>query len=308
MKRFGKRVTQLLCCTLCITGTGCSSWNGATSSNKTWNPKTWFKEDFQEPASVATIWKSDVIAPPGEAEQSGFGGRIYFYNERSQAIPVDGDLVVHGYVTTPSSRKQDKVEAEQKFTFSGEQLASQYSPSDLGASYSVWVPWSSEGGYRQEVTLIATFKSKQGTVVQGSPTRLFLPGASPIEGDKSDASAVRPVSYQRQSLPTYDIATPASTSAATSTRITTIEIPRESQLGRHSEGVRVGGGQGAPMNHSSSYPMPSESPSADSSTDDRASGVSVGAGHRLQAANLPSVLPSFEMQTLPPPPATAIHR
>lgn len=221
------------------TSTGCSSMSGTLPTNLSWKPTTWFKKEFQEPVSVATIWKADTITEPGKPGQRGFGARVYFYNDKSQSIPVEGDLVVHGYLTTPSSRQHSNEQADKRFSFTSEQLASQYSPSDLGASYSIWVPWDEEGGFREEVTLVATFKSKSGSVVQGSPTRLFLPGEARFSEDLKLPDSVQQVSYQKESLPTYDIQ-PAPLKPVT--RVTTIDVPTDSQLNREPEGISVGGG------------------------------------------------------------------
>ena len=161
----------------CSTGLGCASWSNPSPGEKSWNPKTWFKKEYQEPGSLATIWKADRLAEPGQPESRGFTAMVYFYNDRSQTIPVDGELVVHGYVTTPSSRRQHNDQPDQKFVFGAEQMAKQFAPSEMGASYALWVPWDNEQ-FREEVTLIATFKSKKGTVVQGAPTKLLLPRTS----------------------------------------------------------------------------------------------------------------------------------
>lgn len=225
-----KKTRKTLACLLAVallsgTTTGCASWK-KPSSEKTWNPKTWFKKEYQEPVSMATIWRADRMAEPGQREMRGFGARIYFYNEKSQAIPVDGDVVVHGYVTTPSSRKAASEQPDRKFTYTSEQLASQYSPSDMGASYSIWVPWD-EDGFREEVTLIATFKSKKGGVVQASPTKIFLPGKSPLP-DEQLPPATQQVSYKKSTKPTYDIGPAPET--LPSTRVTTIELPQKSRL------------------------------------------------------------------------------
>lgn len=232
----------LLTLTLTLGLSGCSSWTPKSKPGErtVWNPSTWFNKEYQEPASIATIWKADQIQQPGQPAQRGFGACVYFYNERSQAIPVEGDLVIHGYLTTPSSRKQPHEEPDQKFTFSTEQLASQFAPSDMGASYNIWVPWDAAGGYREEVTLIATFKSKKGGLVQGTPTRLFLPGTSrsPENDPRGIPESVQQVSYQQRSVPTYDIS-PAPEKPTT--RITTIEVPSQSKLSRPSEGISVGG-------------------------------------------------------------------
>lgn len=234
-----KRIALLtLCSVVSTSATGCSSLSLSSPEKRSWKPNSWFTKEFQEPVSVATIWKADTVTEPGKPGQRGFGARVYFYNDRSQAIPVEGDLVVHGYLTTPSSRQQSSDQADKKFSFTSEQLASQYSPSDLGASYSIWIPWDEDGGFREEVTLLATFKSKRGGLVQGSPTRLFLPGQPRFSEDLKMPDAVQQVSYQKSAIPTYDVQPSPSKPA---TRITTIEIPTDSQLNQEPEGFSVGG-------------------------------------------------------------------
>jgi hypothetical protein len=235
------------------TGLGCASWSKPTLGEKSWNPTTWFKKEYQEPGSLATIWKTDRMAEPGHLEKRGFSGMVYFYNDRSQTVPVEGELVVHGYVTTPSSRRnaQQSEEADQKFVFGAEQMAKQFAPSAMGASYAVWIPWDNEE-FREEVTLIATFKSKKGTVVQSTPTKLTLPGTSRYpeqsDGIGSNANKVqaKPVGYEKSNIPSYDIK-PA-VPPIPSTRITTIDVPRASRLSQTvPSSVSVGGTAALPQ-------------------------------------------------------------
>lgn len=267
----------------CSTGLGCASWSKPSSGGKTWNPTTWFKKEYQEPSSLATIWKADRMAEPGQLEKRGFSGMIYFYNDRSQAIPVEGELVVHGYVTTPNSRRnpQQGDQADQRFVFGAEQMAKQFAPSELGASYSIWVPWDNEE-FREEITLIATFKSKKGSVVQSSPTKLFLPGTAryPEQAELTGTSRVRakPVGYEKSSVPNYDIK--PHVPQLESTKITTIEVPRSSKLSQpiQQTSVAVGG---------DSLHAALDGP-----------GVSIGGPNRSQP-----IQPQYNMQQLAPPPS-----
>jgi hypothetical protein len=120
------------------------------------------------------------------------------------------------------------VHSDKRFVFSSEQLTTHFSPSQIGASYSIWVPWDAEGGFREEITLIASFKSKQGSVVQGTPAKLFLPGKSRIESEVAASSApTRTVSYVTEAVPTHPS---PNTVNAPMTRTTTIEIPDTAPL------------------------------------------------------------------------------
>ena len=268
-----------------LSSMGCATWKKPSTEKSSWNPANWFKKEYQEPVSMATIWRSDKMAEPGQREMRGFGARVYFYNDKSQAIPVEGDLIVHGYITTPSSRKEPKDEPDRKFTYSSEQLAGQYSPSDLGASYSVWVPWD-EDGFREEVTLIATFKSKKGSVVQGSPTKINLPGKSPMSEEHAVEKTkpyTQQVSYSKSTMSTYEIA--PSPERIASTKITTIDLPNNSRLTRPNVGVSASG-TAADGNVNSNFALDG-------------TGVEVGGS---KTKSVPSIPESFKFETLPPPP------
>ncbi|MFK7738257.1 MAG: hypothetical protein AB8B50_19695 [Pirellulaceae bacterium] len=204
-----------------LAGTGCSSLSKKTSPGKSdWSISKLWKEEFQRPSSMAAIWSYDELIAENRPSERGFGGRIYFYNERSQAIPVDGDLMVHGYLTTPKYAADDKVAPDKKFEFPAEKLSAHFSPSDIGASYSVWVPWDAVGGYREEITLIPTFKSKDGGLVQGTPAKLFLKGKAREPSDIETPSVLQ-VSYQKTT--SADSSTGASKESA-KTRTTTIGL------------------------------------------------------------------------------------
>ncbi|QDV26648.1 hypothetical protein [Aureliella helgolandensis] len=212
---------------LLFTTAGCSTFSksGTETKGKDWLPTSWFKKEYQHPTSLAVIWSPDTLAVAGRPTTRGFGGRIYFYNDRSQAIPVEGDLVVHGYVTTPGHGANESVKADKSFAFTAEQLSGHFSPSEIGASYSIWIPWDEADGYREGITLIPTFKSTEGSILQGEAAKLFLPGKSRDPND-IDAPRMQAVSYQTQSVPTN------SGDAKPTMRTTVIDVPRNASLVR----------------------------------------------------------------------------
>ena len=81
----------------------------------------------------------------------GFGGRFFFYDEKSRPVPVDGTLIVHGFDDTADT-PEDRVK---RFEFTPEQFTRHFSQTDLGASYSVWVPWDAIGGDQRRISLVA---------------------------------------------------------------------------------------------------------------------------------------------------------
>lgn len=165
---------------------GCASMMDSKSkSTKESEKKSWFKKkEYQLPQSMNVTWAHDIISVPGKPPARGFGGRIYFYNEKSQAIPVDGELMVYGFDDTSSIQPgaallaQGMDHADKRYRFTDEQFTTHFSESDLGASYSIWIPWDAAPGPKKKIMLIPTFKSKDGKVIRGNAATLLLPGWS----------------------------------------------------------------------------------------------------------------------------------
>ncbi|MCG8648479.1 MAG: hypothetical protein MI861_01520, partial [Pirellulales bacterium] len=94
------------------------------------------------------------------------------YDEKSRAVPVDGTLTIHGF----DDRAASPGERVKRFEFTPDQLTRHFSQTDLGASYSVWVPWDAVGGDQRRISLVASFKTQDGKTVQGLPATVVLPG------------------------------------------------------------------------------------------------------------------------------------
>lgn len=230
----------LLCCLTISSSVGCSVFGTKpkSSSDKSWSITKLWKKEYQKPNSVSVIWSPDVLTVTGKPPTRGFGGRVFFYNDRTQAIPVEGDLIVHGYRGDPMLGESEQVQADKTFRFTAEQLTGHFSPTELGASYSVWIPWDAADGLRTEVTLIPTFKGTDGQIVQGAPAKLFLPGRS-LSSDSAKGGPQIPtssgfetqtVSYQRRSIPTNESG--ALPQVARRTEPTIIDLPALGSLGR----------------------------------------------------------------------------
>ncbi len=162
---------------------GCSTFSSAETKEQGYgfNRIPWFSkketppEPYPNPAKLVATWTPDTLVQSGRTPTRGFGGRLYFYNERSQAVPVDGTLVVHGFDESAA----DPEKQMKRFAFTPEQFTGHFSQSDLGASYSVWIPWDAVGGDQRKISLVPTFKTESGTTVQGVPTKVMLPGRRP---------------------------------------------------------------------------------------------------------------------------------
>jgi hypothetical protein len=146
---------------------------------------------YPGPVKLATTWTPDVLVQSGRTPTRGFGGRLFFFDEKTKAVPVEGTLTVHGFEAGEDG-KDSKIKP---FKFTQEQFTRHYSQSDFGASYSVWIPWDAAGGEEKRVSLVATFESSSGKIVQGSPTTIILPGTRPKQ---DEALATRFLSPQYQ--------------------------------------------------------------------------------------------------------------
>ncbi len=205
--------------------TGCASWTADKPKNKDsiWSSMQFWKKPYQTPSQLAAIWTPDTLTMSGKPATRGFGGRVYFYNADSKAIAVEGELIVHGYEESKSIRKSksDKVEADKTFVFTQEQFSSHYSPSELGASYSIWIPWEGVEGMQREICLIPTFKASNGAIVQGEPAKLVLQGRT---ADPTMEQVSNRFSIQESQSPTVQADLP---NANRSLRTTTISVPSQ---------------------------------------------------------------------------------
>jgi hypothetical protein len=168
------------------------------------------KKEYQLPQSINVTWTYDIFTAEGKPPTRGFGGRLYFYNEKSQAIPVEGELTVYGFDDTHRSHDGLSVEAaDKRFRFTAEQFTTHFSESQLGASYSVWIPWDVSPGYKKKIMLVPTFKTKDGRVIRGNAATVLLPGppseeeqvviqASAKKGSGDASKSVTPATYQPQ--------------------------------------------------------------------------------------------------------------
>ncbi|MBN1853358.1 MAG: hypothetical protein JW829_11560 [Pirellulales bacterium] len=131
-----------------------------------------------QPYRLACFWNDTILSKPGETPSRGFGGRIYFYDQDGdQPVQVEGQLVVYAF--DEANRLPTDNRPTRKYIFPAEQFAKHYSKSDLGPSYSVWLPWDDADGEQKQVSLIARFEPKSGSVIVSQEARQRLPGTPP---------------------------------------------------------------------------------------------------------------------------------
>ena len=198
----------------------------------------------QIPERMVDVWSDTVLHQSGQRGVRGFGGRVMFYTKGSEEpVVVDGTFSVYAFDDSPidadvnadsdSQADSDHQSPKKKYVFNQAQLADHHSESELGHSYSFWIPWDEVGGPQQQITLISRFVDATGRVVLSKPSRHPLPG---IQKTESVAPRPRGTEQAAASKPgekvvraSYDTPKPqapaASPKSASAMTTTTIEVP-----------------------------------------------------------------------------------
>lgn len=217
------RWSVVACGLLVLSLTGCSTLTSGKDAKRNNKDSSWSffkKKEYQLPQSMNVTWTYDIFTKEGKPPTRGFGGRLYFYNERSQAIPVDGELTVFGFDDTDRSHDGSSMElADKKFRFTAEQFTTHFSESQLGASYSIWIPWDAAPGTRKKIMLIPTFKTSDGRVIRGNAATVLLPGVIPEINEQPVIQASVGTGVQQASFSS----SPSNLESAS--RTTTIQYP-----------------------------------------------------------------------------------
>ncbi len=222
--------------------TGCGSKGGGWKF-ASWDVRKWGREpakpDPEIPARLATTWIEAVHNRPGEPAQRGFGGRLSFFKPGSEdPIRVDGQLVVYAFDET--SRPDYETQPTRRYVFPAEQFAIHESETQLGPSYSVWLPWDNVGGNERKISLIAKFEPRKGAPVVSEQTKHYLAGPpepKQLAGEQQQFAAapapggVQTAAYQSETGTSgTSIVQTQATGLPTSDRLSTTTIPLPSRL------------------------------------------------------------------------------
>jgi len=188
-------LSAVLGCTLLVSTTmltaGCSGLPGKGFPSKDdiarkmpWSKDKGKPKPYPNPARMASTWTPDTLTQTGRTPTRGFGGRLFFYDEKTKAVAVDGELTVHAFAENADG-SQGEIK---RYHFTPEQFTNHFSQTDIGASYSVWIPWDAVGGDQTKVSLVPSFRAANGRLVQGEQALVGLPGKRP----HGENVAVRP--------------------------------------------------------------------------------------------------------------------
>ncbi|HEY2761597.1 MAG TPA: hypothetical protein VGI75_12660, partial [Pirellulales bacterium] len=224
---------------------------------------------FESPTQVAAFWTEAVQnSATKERGVRGFGGRIYFYGRNpNKPVKVKGSLVVYAFDET--NRDPANIVPDRKYIFSEEQFQANYSKTNLGHSYSIWLPWDDVGGEQRQVSLIVRFTSDKGEIVSSdqSPHLLLsgtkstkaapdaltekfkaanLPAAQPLPlGNWAKDYAVQQAGYQQVDSPQSKSAGGAAQIGATDTQPATLPSVMVASATSLSNAAQASGDSGA---------------------------------------------------------------
>ncbi len=151
---------------------------GCTALDPKWSSLDWpGKSKVKVPTLILPIWTDTMLHQPNQPGVRGFGARVYFYErEGGDPIEVDGSITV--YVFEGDDYDVDATKPLRKFVITAEQLGGHHSMSELGHSYSVWVPWDKAGGPSRTFSLITRFDGRNGGTVVSEAANKLLPGVT----------------------------------------------------------------------------------------------------------------------------------
>ncbi|MDX1946341.1 MAG: hypothetical protein SFU86_13150 [Pirellulaceae bacterium] len=194
---------------ICLAAAGCKTPNPTDWAKSLWGeeqPKIQASK-YPTPVRVAALWSPAILNQAGKTPTRGFGGRLYFYDAQNKTVPVEGQLVVYAYndTTNPGGSKTP----ERKFAFTPEQFTTHFSETELGASYSIWIPWDEAGKPQADISLVPVFTATSGQLVVGHPSRNLLPGTNtPENRPQMESFPLPPPMQQRLAAPLNPLATP----------------------------------------------------------------------------------------------------
>jgi hypothetical protein len=210
---------RLLCVLGLIAACGCSSFDLRKALRLS-------GDEPKVPEWIVDVWSDGVLTEPGMPSVRGFGGRIMFYgSEDKKPLIVDGTFTVCAF--DEADRDTGYAVPEKKYVYLPEHLLKYYSKSELGHSYSFWLPWDEVGGPERRITLIARFEPKKGPPILSKPCTKTLPGTKAQGGPPRDSvrvaartspNPVRPVSHEepaavltpREQMTTFTLDVPSS--------------------------------------------------------------------------------------------------
>ncbi|MFV0445803.1 MAG: hypothetical protein ACK5Q5_19675 [Planctomycetaceae bacterium] len=142
-------------------------------------------------AEVVCLWEPAEGNDPNGLPCRGFAGQVLFFTPGSpQAAKVEGDICI--YVFDDHGSESERSKPLQQFTFDAGSWNALMRPSDLGASYQLFVPYTRPGQWQADCSLSVRYTPAGG----GSPVYSKMgPVSLPGRTRQSVAKSALPEGY-----------------------------------------------------------------------------------------------------------------
>lgn len=218
-------------CGILAVSSGCQSTGkklSAANPLKSWNDE---EPEIEAPDRIVSTWTEAVLHQEGQSTR-GFGGRLFFYSRKSdKPVRVAGQLVVYAFAE--DGREATDNCPTKRYVFPPDQFAKHESKgeeaSEIGTSYSVWLPWDVVGGPQSDVSLIARFEPlRGGGLVVSEQARQRLPGPprpATMLAEEQKASKIKRTAFHETASNTATTADFQQPLPATQPGVTATTIP-----------------------------------------------------------------------------------
>ena len=169
---------------LLLTMTGCQGINTTKQTTET-------RATANDVNRVQAFWTDTVLQDNGQPIARGFAGRVHLYNRSSEeSVQATGTITIF---TFDDDRKTKK--PQYTWQFDETQIVKIQKKTDLGWSYSFWIPWDS-GSAPQNCSVVVRYTSPKGRHIISPSARVRLP-ALPGNPDlqpsqQKNSTALRP--------------------------------------------------------------------------------------------------------------------
>ncbi len=172
-------------------------------------PKQWLAEADKLPRAtpenpvidMLCVWNAAEGQDPEGLPTRGFAGKITFFTrDIPTGVRVDGDVRI--YVHDDQGQPDEHSKPIHQWDFIGESWTIHLQKSSLGPAYSVFIPYTRNGGHQANCALRVRFTPKNGPPVYSETVAVYMPGT---KTKKADTPAAQAPPDQRSSLESITI-------------------------------------------------------------------------------------------------------
>ncbi len=158
---------------------------------------------LQDPANhILCIWEAAEGMDPDGKPTRGFAGKLTFFNRGERmGVRIKGDVRITVY--DDQGKPEDRGKPLHNWDFLGKAWEIHLQDSDLGAAYSVFIPYSRKGNHRAQCALQVKFTPENGTPIYSDTVAVLLDG--PIGKKDEEAAKAKSRTDKRTALDSITI-------------------------------------------------------------------------------------------------------